>query len=81
MKTYLLTILCPLAVLLAAFLAIRYREVNPYVRIAVLGLAATFVLVLHFLYGDTTQLYGLGILAVAFLFPLADIRGSHRKGK
>ena len=36
--------------------------------------AAVFVLLLYFLFDDTTQLYGLGILAVAFLFTLRDIK-------
>lgn len=73
MFTYILTLLCAAAILLAAFFAIRYRKVNAYLRMAALALAAAFIGCLYFRYDDTSQLYGLGILAVAFLFTLRDI--------
>lgn len=73
MFTYILTLLCAATILLAAFFAIRYRKVNVYVRMAALALSAAFVLGLYFHYDDTSQLYGLGILAIAFLFTLRDI--------
>ena len=73
MLTYLLTLLCAATILLSAFFAIRYRKVNVYVRMAALALSAVFVLYLYFRYDDTSQLYGLGILAIAFLFTLRDI--------
>lgn len=79
MLTYLLTLLCAATILLAAFFAIRYREVNAYVRMAALVLAAAFVLFLYFRFDNTTQLYGLGILAIAFLFPLIDIKRHAKK--
>lgn len=74
MLTYILTLICAASILLAAFFAIRYRKVNAWVRIAVLALVAFFVLVLYFKYDDTSQLYGLAILAVAFVFPMIDIK-------
>jgi len=74
MITYLLTLLCAATILLSAFFAIRYRKVNAYVRMAALALAAAFVMFLYFRFDDTTQLYGLGILAIAFLFPLIDVK-------
>ena len=74
MTIYLLTLLCAATILLAAFFAIRYRKVNAYVRMAALVVAAVFVLFLYFRYDDTSQLYGLGILAVAFLFPFIDVK-------
>jgi len=73
MFTYILTLLCAATILLASFFAIRYRKVNAYVRMAALVLSAVFVLWLYFRYDNTSQLYGLGILAIAFLFPLIDI--------
>ena len=79
MITYLLTLLCAASILLAAFFAIRYRKVNAYLRIAALLLSAVFVFWLYFKYDDTTQLYGLGLLAVAFLFPLWDIKFHAKK--
>ena len=80
MITYYLTLLCAASILLSSFCAIYYRRVNAYIRIAGIVLAAAFVLFLYFRYGDTTQLYGLGILAVALLFPLTDIiRKRHAK--
>ena len=79
MLTYLLTLLCAASILLAAFFAIRYRKVNAYLRIAALLLSAVFVFWLYFQYDDTTQLYGLGLLAVAFLFPLWDIKYHAKK--
>ena len=73
MFTYILTLLCAATILLASFFAIRYRKVNAYVRMAALVLSAVFVLWLYIRYDNTSQLYGLGILAIAFLFPLIDI--------
>ena len=74
MLTYLLTLLCAATILLAAFFAIRYRKVNAWLRIAAIAVSAAFVLYLYFRYGDTSQLYGLGILAVALVFPVIDTR-------
>ena len=74
MFTYILTLLCAATILVAAFFAIRYRKVNPWLRLAALALSALFVLVLYFKYDNTSQLYGLGILAIAFIFPLIDIK-------
>ena len=74
MITYILTLICAATILLAAYFAIRYRKVNAYVRLAALAVAAAFVLFLYFKYDDTSQLYGLGILAVALVFPVIDIK-------
>lgn len=74
MVLYILTLICAATILLAAFFAIRYRKVNAYIRLAALVLAAAFVLYLYFKYDDTSQLYGLGILAVALVFPVIDIK-------
>ena len=79
MFTYLLTLLCAATILVASFFAIRYRKVNVYVRMAALVLAAIFVLWLYFHYDDSTQLFGLGILAIAFLFPLIDFKRNAKK--
>ena len=74
MITYILTIICSALILLAAFFAIRYRKINAWLRLAAIALSALFVLVLYFKYDDTSQLYGLAILAVALVFPLIDIK-------
>ena len=74
MLTYILTLVCAAIILLAAFFAIRYRKINAWFRLVALALSALFVLVLYFKYDDTSQLYGLGILAVALVFPLIDIK-------
>lgn len=74
MITYILTLICAACILIAAFFAIRYRKVNAYIRLASIALAALFVLFLYFKYDDTSQLYGLGILAIALVFPLIDIK-------
>ncbi len=74
MIVYILTLLCAATILLAAFFAIRYRKVNAYIRLAAIALSALFVLYLFFKFDDTSQLYGLGILAVALVFPLIDIK-------
>ena len=79
MLLYILTLLCAASVLLTAFFAIRYRKVNAYIRMAALALSAAFVLWLYFHYGDTTQLYGLGILAIAFLFTFRDVKHNAEK--
>ena len=74
MITYILTLICAACILIAAFFAIRYRKVNSYIRLAAIALATLFVLFLYFKYDDTSQLYGLGILAIALVFPLIDIK-------
>lgn len=74
MLTYILTLVCAAIILLAAFFAIRYRKINAWFRLVALALSALFVLVLYFKYDDTSQLYGLGILAIALVFPLIDIK-------
>ena len=74
MVTYILTLICAACILLAAFFAIRYRKVNAYIRLAALAVAAAFVMYLYFKFDDTSQLYGLGILVVALVFPLIDIK-------
>ena len=74
MITYILTLICAATILLAAFFAIRYRKVNAWLHLAALALSALFVLVLYFKYDNSSQLYGLGILAIAFIFPLIDIK-------
>ena len=79
MLTYILTLICAATILLAAFFAIRYRKVNAWLRLAALALSALFVLVLYFKYDNTSQLYGLGILAIAFIFPLIDIKRNAKK--
>lgn len=79
MLTYILGLLCAASILVAAFFAIRYRKVNVYMRMASLALAALFVFVLYIRYDDTSQLYGLGILAIAFLFTFRDIKRNVEK--
>ena len=74
MIVYILTLLCAATILIAAFFAIRYRKVNAYIRLAAIALSALFVLYLYFKFDDTSQLYGLGTLAVALVFPLIDIK-------
>lgn len=84
MFLYILSLLCAATILLAAFFAIRYRKVNAYLRMAALVLSAAFVLFLWLKFDNTSQLYGLGILAVAFLFPLVDAytkKGTPQKGE
>ena len=56
------------------FLFLSSRKVNAYIRLAALAVAAAFVMYLYFKFDDTSQLYGLGILAVALVFPLIDIK-------
>ncbi len=74
MITYILTLICAACILVAAYFAIRYRKVNAYIRVAAIAVSALFVLYLYFKYDNTSQLYGLGILAVALIFPLIDIK-------
>ena len=74
MITYILTLICAACILIAAYFAIRYRKVNAYIRVAAIAVSALFVLYLYFKYDNTSQLYGLGILAVALIFPLIDIK-------
>ena len=73
-EQYLLTLLCSASILFAAFFAIRFRNINPFWRIASLAIPLVFILLLYFYMGDSTQLYGIGILAIAFLFTLRDVK-------
>ena len=79
MLKYFLTLFCSAAILLTAFFAIRYRKVNAYLRIAALILAAAYVVFLYFYFDDATQLYGLGILAIALIFPIIDVMRHAKK--
>lgn len=79
MIIYILTLLCAATLLLSAFFAIRYRRVNAYVRLAAIAVAAAFILFLYFKFDDSSQLFGLGILAVALVFPLLDIKRHAKK--
>ena len=79
MTTYILTLLCAATLLLSAFFAIRYRRVNAYVRLDAIAVAAAFILFLYFRFNDSSQLFGLGILAVALVFPLIDIKRHAKK--
>ena len=79
MTPYILTLLCAATLLLSAFFAIRYRRVNAYVRLAAIAVAAAFILFLYFRFNDSSQLFGLGILAVALVFPLIDIKRHAKK--
>ena len=80
MVHYILALLCSASILLAAFFAIRFRKVSAVIRMAALAFSAALVLLLYFLCDDATQLYGLGILAVAFIFTLFDIKKGHSPG-
>ncbi len=73
-EQYLLTLLCSASILLAAFFAIRFRNINAFWRIASLAIPLAFILLLYFYMDDSTQLYGIGILAIAFLFTLRDVK-------
>ena len=73
-EQYLLTLLCSASTLLASFFAIRFRNINAFWRIASLAIPLAFILLLYFYMGDSTQLYGIGILAIAFLFTLRDVK-------
>ena len=79
MLQYFLTLLCSASILFSSFFAIRYRKVNAFLRIAALILAAAFVVFLYFYFDDSTQLYGLGILAIALVFPIIDVMRHAKK--
>lgn len=79
MLKYFLTLFCSAAILLTAFFAIRYRKVNAFLRIAALILAAAFVVFLYFYFDDSTQLYGLAIIAIALVFPILDVMRHAKK--
>lgn len=79
MERYLLTLVSAAAVLAAAYFAIRFRSVNAWIRIIALALSAAVVLFLRFHYDDSSQIYGLGILLIAFVFPLIDVMRHAKK--
>lgn len=79
MLQYFLTLLCSASILFSSFFAIRYRKVNAFLRIAALILAAAFVVFLYFYFDDSTQLYGLAIIAIALVFPIIDVMRHAKK--
>ena len=74
MLHYILTLISAATILLTAFVAIRYRKLNAWLRLLLLAAGAVFIAVLYFRLDDASQLYGLGILAIAAVFPLIDIK-------
>ena len=73
MTTYILTLISAALIPSATYFAVRYRNINVYVRMGALALSAALVILLYFLFDDTTQIYGLGVLLIAFFFTLRDV--------
>lgn len=74
MTAYILSLISAASIPAATYFALRNRNVNVYVRMGALALSAALVLLLYFLYDDTTQIYGLFVLLIAFFFTLRDIK-------
>ena len=74
MLLYVLTLISAAVILASAFVAIRCRRLNAWLRLAFLAASAAFIAALYFFFGNTTQIYGLAFLSIAALFPLTDIK-------
>lgn len=57
-----------LSVIASAFLAIKKKQLNPVVRMAVIMSGVNMVLLDYYFFYDTNLLFLLAILAVAYLF-------------
>lgn len=65
---YLFGMATVLSVILAAFLAIKKKQMNPLLRMAVVMSGVNMVLLDYYFFYDTNLLFLLAILAVAYLF-------------
>jgi hypothetical protein len=65
---YIFGIVCALSAIVAAFLAIKKKQMNPILRMAVVTSGVNLILFDYYFFFDTNLLYLLLVLAVAYMF-------------
>lgn len=65
---YIFGIATALCVIAAAFLAIKKKQMNPILRMALVMSGVNLILLDYYLFFDTNLLYLLAVLAIAYMF-------------
>ena len=65
---YIFSLLCALTAIVSAFLAIKKKQLNPIVRMAVVMSGVNMILMDYYFFYDTNLLYFLPVLAIAYMF-------------
>lgn len=65
---YIFGLICALSAIVSAFLAIKKKQLNPIIRMAVLMSGVNMILMDYYSFYDTNLLYFLPVLAIAYMF-------------
>ena len=65
---YVFGMICALAAIVSAFLAIKKKQMNPILRMVVVMSGVNMILMDYYFFYDTNLLYFLPILAIAYMF-------------
>lgn len=65
---YVFGLVCALSAILAAFLAIKKKQLNPIIRMALLMSGVNMILMDYYFFFDTNLLYFIPVLAIAYMF-------------
>ena len=65
---YIFGMACALSAIAAAFLAIKKKQLNPIVRMALVMSGVNMILLDYYFFYDTNLLYFLPVLGIAYLF-------------
>ena len=65
---YIFGLICALSAIVSAFLAIKKKQLNPIIRMAVVMSGVNMILMDYYSFYDTNLLYFLPVLAIAYMF-------------
>lgn len=65
---YVFGLICALSAIVSAFLAIKKKQMNPILRMAIITSGVNMILLDYFFFFDTNLLYFLPLLAIAYMF-------------
>ena len=65
---YVFGLICALSAIVSAFLAIKKKQRNPILRMAMITSGVNMILLDYFFFFDTNLLYFLPLLAIAYMF-------------
>lgn len=65
---YVFGLMCALSAIVSAYLAIRKKQMNPILRMAIVMSGANMILFDYYFFFDTNLLYLLFVLAIAYMF-------------
>ena len=65
---YIFGLICALSAIVSAFLAIKKKQLNPIIRMAVVMSGVNMILMDYYSFFDTNLLYFLPVLAIAYMF-------------